>query len=232
MRAVLLALLLLAACAPLPDGGPRQLTAEGIRPGVGASHDFGAGQPPLGTPVRYLIHTPVRERPNEMMVVIDRSAGGLVRTETVRIPESSATEARLIATMIRQRDGRAAVVEGTEVVLRAIELLDPQGRTVASNRGGAVVRWDPHDCHGTPGECRTARTDADGRTRYLVVSTTETGGIWREEVHRDPSRDPQGRATLLQESFYSLDDDGLLLDMNRLDHERDLGGYQEIRRVD
>ena len=231
-RSTAVALLVLAACAPLPEDGPRQLTAEGIRPGVVAPNDFGADQPPLGTPVRYLIQTPLRERPNEMTVVIDRNEGGLVRTETVRIPESSAAEARLIATMIRQRDGRAAVVEGTEVVLRAVELLDPQGRTVASDRGGAIVRWDPHDCHGTPGECRTVRTDADGRTRHLVVTTSETGGIWREEVRRDPSRDPQGRATLLQESFYSLDEDGLLLDMNRLDHERDLGGYQEIRRVE
>jgi hypothetical protein len=231
MRALALALLVLAACAPLPEG-PRELTAEGIRPGVGAAHDFAAARRAPGAPLRYLVHTPLRERPNEMEVLLERRDGGWLRTETVRIPESSAAQARLIATMIGQRDGRAAVVEGTEVVLRSRDLLDPLGRTIASDRGGAVVRWDPHDCRATLGECRAARTDPDGRTRHLVVTTTETAGVWREEIRRDPSRDPQGRTTLMQESFYSLDEDGALIDMNRLDHERDIGGYQEIRRVD
>ena len=222
----------LAACAPLPEGGQRQLTAEGIRPGVGSTHDFAAATPPLGTPVRYSIRTPLRERPNEMEVVLTARDGGYVRAETVRIPESSAVEANLIASMVGQREGRAAQVEGTDVILRARAETDPRLRTVVSDRGGPVVRWNPHDCRAVPGECRTARTNPDGRVDYLIVTTSETGGIWREEIRRDPARDQQGRTTLLQESFYSLDEGGMLIDMNRLDHERDLGGYQEIRRVE
>jgi hypothetical protein len=232
MRSVALALLLaLAACAPLPEGGQRQLTAEGIRPGIGAAHDLGAARPPLGTTVRYLIHTPPRDEPSELEVSLERREGGYIRSETVRIPESSAVEAGLIASMIGQRDGRAAVVEGTDVVLGARDLTDALGRTVEADRGGPVIRWDPHDCRATPGECRTVRTNPDGRSDPLVVTTIETNGIWRREVRRDPASDLPGRSTLLEEAFYSLDEDGLLIDMNRLDHERDLGGYQEIRRA-
>ena len=233
MRSVAFALLLaLAACAPLPEGGPRQLTAEGVRPGIGAAHDLAAARPPLGTPVRYLIHTPLRDEPSTLEIRLDRREGGYLRSETVRVPERSAAEARLIATMIGQRDGRAAAVEGTDVVLGARERTDALGRTVEADRGGgAVTRWDPHDCRATPGECRTVRTNPDGRADPLVVTTTEAGGIWRREVRRDPASDLPGRTTLLEEAFFSLDEDGLLIDMNRLDHERDLGGYQEIRRA-
>ena len=37
---------------------------------------------------------------------------------------------------------------------------------------------------------------------------------------------------LLQESLYSLDEQAVLIDMNRLDHDKAFGGYQEIRRVE
>ncbi len=227
---LLATVLALAACAPLPGGGQRQLTAEGIRPGVGAPRAV-AATPPLGMPVRYQIHTPLREAPNAMEVVLQRDGDGYLRTETVRIPESSGPEARLIATMVRQRDGRSAEVEGTDVVLRTRDRLDARGRTLASDLGGVQVRWDPHDCRAVVGECRTARTNPNGRVDYLAVTTSETGGIWHETIRRDPARDLQGRTTLLQESLYSLDATGMLIDMNRIDHERDLGGYQEIRRV-
>ena len=231
MRAIAPLLLALAACAPLPDGGPRQLSAEGIRPGVGAARGFAAARPPLGTPITYAIRTPLRDAPNEMQVVLQPRDGGYTRAETVRIPESSAVQANIIAAMVRQRDGRAAEVVGTDVVLRARDELDPLGRCISSDRGGIRIGWDPHDCRATLGECRTVRHDPDGRTNHLIVTTTEADGIWREQVRLDPARDPQGKTTLLEEAFYSLDENGLLIDMNRLDHERDLGNYQEIRRV-
>lgn len=230
MRALVPLLLALAACAPLPQGGERQLTAGGVRPGVGAAHDFAAATPPLGTPVRYRVQTPLRDAPNEMEVVLEPRDGGYLRTETLRIPESSAVEANIIAGMVRQREGRTAEVQGTDVVLRAREEVDRLGRTVRSDRGGPVVAWTPHDCRATPGECRTVRA-VNGRPDHLLVTTTETGGIWREQVRLDPARHPQGLDRVLEEAFYSLDESGLLIDMNRLDHERDLGGYQEIRRV-
>ncbi len=76
------------------------------------------------------------------------------------------------------------------------------------------------------------RTDPDGSQVPLVVETSELGGIWRETVRRDRERDPASRGALLRESLYSLDPAGMLIDMNRMDHEKDLGSYQEIRRVD
>lgn len=230
MRPILLAFALVA-CAPLPQGGERQLTAEGVRPGVGAAHDFAAATPPLDAPVAYVIRTPLRDEPNRMEVVLTRADGGYVRSETVRIPESSVPEAQLIATMVRQRDGRSAEVEGTDVVLRATDRLDPLGRTMVSDRGVRTA-WEPHDCRGVIGECRTVRINPDGRREHVVVTTSEAVGVWREQLRRDPARDPQGRTTLLREAYYSLDAGGMLIDMNRIDHERDLGGHQEIRRVE
>lgn len=225
-------LLALAACAPLPESGGRALTAEGVRPGVGAAHDLAAAQPPMGIPLRYQARNLVRDRLNTMEVVFAPAEGGYTRTETIRIPESSAPAAALIAAMVRQREGRAAEVDGSDVLLRAIDRTDTLGRTLASDRGGLVFRWKPHDCRATPGDCRTTRTGPGSRPEHLIVTSTETGGVWREQVRRDPSRDPQGRTTLLAESYFSLDQGGVLIDMNRLDHERDLGNYQEIRRVD
>ncbi len=66
----------------------------------------------------------------------------------------------------------------------------------------------------------------------LLVETSELGGIWRSEIRVDPERDPASRGALLEESIYSLDENAVLIDMNRIDHERDLGRYQEIRRVE
>ncbi len=225
-------LLGLAACGPLPDSGERKLSSQGIRPGVTAATLQGVGSIPERT-AHYRISTPLRSEASEMVVTMRPDAGGgYVRDETVRIPESSAAEARLIASMVRQRDGRQAEVVGTDVVLRGTERVDRRGRTTVSERGGVRTTYAPHDCRATPGICRMVRTGPDGSEVPLVVETSELGGIWRETVRRDAERDPASRGALVRESLYSLDHAGMLVDMNRLDHERDLGSYQEIRRVE
>ena len=227
-----LALLAAAACAPLPDTGQRKLSSQGIRPGVNAAAMDVLGRVPERQ-VRYLIHTPLRSEPSEMAVTLSPAAdGGYVRDEVVRIPESSPAEARIVASMLRQRDGREAEIVGNDVILRGTELADGRGRTTIAERGGVRTAWAPHDCRATLGTCRTIRTGPDGRDEPLVVETSELGGIWRETIRRDPERDPARRGALVRESLYSLDHAGMLVDMNRMDHEKDLGRYQEIRRVE
>lgn len=225
-------LLGLAACGPLPDSGERKLTSQGIRPGVTAAALEGVGSIPERQ-AHYRIDTPLRTESSEMVVTLRPDAnGGYVREETVRIPESSAAEARLIATMIRQRDGREAEVTGTDVILTGTERVDSRGRTTVSERGGVRTTYAPHDCRATPGICRMVRTGQDGTEVPLVVETSELGGIWRETVRHDAERDPASRGAPVRESLYSLDHAGMLVDMNRLDHEKTLGNYQEIRRVE
>jgi hypothetical protein len=225
-------LLACAACAPLPDSGERTLSSQGIRPGATALALEGVASIP-DRQANYRISTPLRSRPSEMAVRLRRGAGdGYLREETVRIPESSPAEARIVASMIEQRDGRQAEVVGTDVILRGREEVDRRGRTVVAESGGVRTAWTPHDCRATPGTCRTVRTGPDGRDEPLVVETSEFGGIWRETVRRDRERDPASRGALLRESLYSLDHAGMLIDMNRMDHEKSLGSYQEIRRVD
>ncbi len=225
-------LLALAACTPLPDSGQRKLSAQGIRPGVPAVALEGIGSVPERR-VRYRIDTPLRRQPSEMVVTLRPGTdGGYLREETVRIPETSSAEARLVATMVRQRDGREAEVVGTDVILRGTEQVDGRGRTLVAERGGVRTAYAPHDCRATPGMCRTVRTGPDGSEEPLIVETSELGGIWRETVRRDPERDPASRGALMRESLYSLDHAGMLVDMNRIDHEKTLGSYQEIRRVD
>jgi hypothetical protein len=227
-----LALLAAAACAPLPDTGQRKLSSQGIRPGVTAVVLAGVGSVPERQ-ARYRIDTPLRRQPSEMAVTLRPGRdGGYLREETVRVPETSPAEAQLVATMIRQRDGREAEVVGTDVILTGTERLDRRGRTLTAERGGVRTDYAPHDCRATPGVCRTVRTGPDGREEPLVVETSELGGIWRETVRRDPERDPASRGALLRESLYSLDHAGMLVDMNRMDHEKTLGQYQEIRRVE
>jgi hypothetical protein len=225
-------LLALAACAPLPDTGQRKLSSQGIRPGVTALALEGIASIPERQ-ARYRIDTPLRSQPSEMAVTLRRGAdGGYLREETVRIPETSAAEAQLVATMVRQRDGRKAEVVGTDVILRGTEQVDRRGRTLVAERGGVRTAFAPHDCRATLGTCRTVRTGPDGQGEPLVVETSELGGIWRETVRRDRERDPASRGKLLRESLYSLDHAGMLVDMNRMDHEKTLGQYQEIRRVE
>ena len=223
-------LLACAACAPLPDTGQRKLTAQGIRPGVTAVALEGIASIPERQ-ARYLIETPLRRQPSEMTVTLRPTADGYRREETVRIPESSPAEARIVASMLRQRDGREAEVVGSDVILRGTERVDGRGRTLVAESGGVRTTYDPHDCRATPGTCRTVRTGPDG-SQPLVVETSELAGIWRETVRRDPERDPASRGAVLSESLYSLDHAGMLVDMNRMDHEKDLGSYQEIRRVE
>lgn len=232
MRLALALLLACAACAPLPDSGERKLSSQGVRPGVTAVALEGIASIPERQ-ARYRINTPLRRQPSEMTVTMRPAGdGGYLREETVRIPETSSPEAQLVATMIRQRDGREAEVVGTDVILRGTERADRRGRTVVAERGGVRVAYAPHDCRATPGTCRTVRTGPDGREEPLLVETSELGGIWRETVRRDPERDPASRGALLRESLYSLDHAGMLVDMNRLEHEKTLGNYQEIRRVE
>jgi hypothetical protein len=227
-----LALLAAAACAPLPDTGQRKLSSQGIRPGVNAASLDVLGRVPERR-VRYLIHTPLRSMPSEMAVTLrPANDGGYVREEIVRIPESSPSEAQIVATMVRQRDGREAEIVGNDVILRGTERADARGRTLLAERGGVRTAFAPHDCRATLGLCRTVRTGPDGRDEPLVVETSELGGIWRETVHRDAEREPASRGALVRESLYSLDPAGMLVDMNRMDHEKDLGSYQEIRRVE
>ena len=227
-----LALVAATACAPLPDTGQRKLSSQGIRPGVNAASMEVLGRVPERQ-ARYLIHTPLRSEPSELaMTQSPVTDGGYVREETVRIPESSPAEARIVASMVRQRDGREAEIVGSDVILRGTERADARGRTLLAERGGVRTAWAPHDCRATLGTCRTVRTGPDGRDEPLVVETSELGGIWRETIRRDPERDPARRGALVRESLYSLDHAGMLVDMNRMDHEKDLGSYQEIRRVD
>jgi hypothetical protein len=227
-----LALLAAAACAPLPDTGQRKLTSQGIRPGVNAAAMEVLGRVPERQ-VRYLIHTPLRGEPSELAVTQSPATdGGYLREEIVRIPESSPAEARIVASMVRQRDGREAEIVDSDVILRGTERADARGRTLLAERGGVRTAFAPHDCRATLGTCRMVRTGPGGRDEPLVVETSELGGIWRETVRRDIQRDPASRGALVRESLYSLDPAGMLVDMNRMDHEKDLGSYQEIRRVD
>ena len=138
----------------------------------------------------------------------------------------------MIASMVRQRDGRSADVVGTDVILRKRDVIDNRGRTLSSDRGGVQLTFDPHDCRATIGTCRAVRVGSDGEKVPIVVETSELGGIWRSEIRRDPERDPASRGALIEEAIYSVDANAVLIDMNRVDHEKDLGQYQEIRRVD
>ncbi len=231
--ASVLMLLALAACAPLPKSDLGKLSSQGVRPGATSAAGFDQASPPVDQLVRYQILSPLRDDPSELSVIFHPGEnGGFVREETVRIPESSIVEARMIASMVRQRDGRAADVVGTDVILRELDQIDHRGRTLHSDRGGAQLTFEPHDCRATLGTCRTTRIDTDGEQVPLLVQTSELGGIWRSEIRRDPERDPASRGALLEETIYSVDENAVLIDMNRIDHEKDLGQYQEIRRVE
>lgn len=232
-RSLGLMLLALAACEPLPKSDVAKLSSQGIRPGVTSSAGFDQVSPPVGELVRYRIMSPLRDEPSELSVTYRPATdGGFLREETVRIPETSIVEARMIASMVRQRDGRSADVVGTDVILREQDRIDSRGRTLHSDRGGVQLSFDPHDCRATLGTCRTTRTGPEGDEVPLLVQTSELGGIWRSEIRRDPERDPASRGALLEETIYSVDENAVLIDMNRVDHEKDLGQYQEIRRVE
>jgi hypothetical protein len=234
MRRIVPAMMLaLAACAPLPKSEVSKLSAQGIRPGVASAEGFDKVSPPLGQPFRYEVISPLRDVPSELAVTLRRdAAGGYLREEIVRIPETTEVEARIVASMVNQRDGRSADVVGTDVILHELDRIDNRGRTLSSDRGAGLVTYDPHDCRATPGTCRMARTGPDGEPIFLVVDTSELGGIWRSTVRHDAERDPASRGALVEETIYSVDENAVLIDMNRMDHEKDLGQYQEIRRID
>ena len=221
----------LAACAP-PKPAPRVLDGAGLTPGIGADAIDAVTPPAEGATFRYAIATPLRNDPSAMTVTIARTGETVERRQVVRIPASSMADARVIAVMAEQSDAREAEIDGTDVILRAVETADRRGRLLSTDFGATRVTYDPHDCFATTGLCKTVRTGADGRQRFLAVQTSEQGGIWREEIRLDPGRDPQGRSDLIRETLYTVDASGMLIDLNRIDHDKTLGQYQEIRRVE
>ncbi len=141
MKRLVPGMMLLAACAPLPKSDAGKLSAQGVRPGVTSAAGFDQASPPIDQLVRYEIMSPLRDAPSELAVTYRADQnGGFVRDETVRIPESSIVEARMIASMVRQRDGRAADVVGTDVILRERDQIDQRGRTLRSDRGGRAAQ--------------------------------------------------------------------------------------------
>lgn len=114
----------------------------------------------------------------------------------------------------------SAGYEGVEVTASGVAYLitssmDHEGRTLTESDAGGVIRYEPHDCFRTLGECRFTSIGPDGRETHYLRTSRFSEGVWTDRLARDPARDPEGRSDLLEETRYSVDAAGVTYTMEK-----------------
>lgn len=106
-----------------------------------------------------------------------------------------------------------------QMALRIVQ--DSQGRLVERQYVNGQEVFAPHDCQQVAGPCRYTLTDSqNGKTLHLVRQSTFQNGVWKFQVNIDPSRDPEGRQTLMETGEISFGKDGVVLDSIRRRNNR------------
>jgi len=94
-----------------------------------------------------------------------------------------------------------------------------------------LTRYVPHDCKRVLGRCAYEKQVGD-RVLHLLRTSSFDGGVWRDTVAYDPSRDPKGRDDLLEESTFSVDAAGVLIDEETRRHSRLGTSLTRMARID
>ena len=82
---------------------------------------------------------------------------------------------------------------------------------VLSQKDARETRYEPHDCKRTIGACAFEK-HVGKRVFHFIRTSSFADGVWRDSVAYDPVRDPKGRDDLIEESTFSVDEYGVLID--------------------
>lgn len=209
----------LAGCTA-PDPESLSSPVEGIRPGEGSSLAFASIDPPDGLRNQWSLDWD--DSPVSMVVDLEITQTG---------PNRYAHEGHADISVYNVGQGRVLTVLRLNNPGVDFQLVDGKARTsmlgVTDNRYRGIevdgilsdgLRYEPHDCFATLGTCRyTSFIDGD-EEESLILETTEEGGIWRTTARLDPEQH-NGRDTIKWIRAYSIDENAVLIDSNRLDIE-------------
>ena len=199
----------LAACA---DPGP----PIKIRSGIGQEADLDALRPPSGAVYRYVMEMNGVTVPAELRLLSRRLNattydynGSLILT----LPkvENLAEIRRLVARSFEVRDIKVRV-RGNSIVIPVTQRSDNRFRSSSSSIALTKSRYSPHDCFAVLGTCRYVASQ-DGRSVALISETTEKNGVWRSKTRVDPAKRKAGQTNEVRRSTYSIDQNGVLIDM-------------------
>lgn len=93
------------------------------------------------------------------------------------------------------------------------------------------TRFIPHDCTRVLGECAFEKRVKKQSLFYLRTSSF-ADGIWRDTLAYDPARDPKGRSDVVEESVFSVDAAGVIIDSEVTRFARSGKSLTRMTRID
>ncbi len=207
--ALLVSSLLLAACAD-PTAGIE------IRPGSTTSAtNLDALRPPSGVTYRYALETKDVPIPVTLTLRSQRRSAKVydyIGTMAIALPPSDNNEE--IGNLVAESFGVKEVkFRGNNLVFPVSLRTDNRFRSLSSKLLLNKGKYVPHDCLAVLGTCKYTSLNEQGKSIKLVSETTESGGIWRSDTRPDPAAGPQPDGEGRLRAVYSLDRNGVLIDM-------------------
>lgn len=224
----LLGLFLLAAC-----GQPSSTTSVNIRPGIGQEVNLNALRPPSGVTYKYVLASDRFPAP-VFLTLTSRRRGETTYEYTgsriLSLPEAGNLDQlrQIVARTLKVRDINVRI-EGNKIITPAKLRTDNRFRARLANFAEADTIYAPHDCFGVIGTCRYTVTEGRRRAGF-IAKTTESNGIWRSEIRVDPRNRTRGQLPITREHFYSMDKNGVVLDMIQITTFRGQTSELTIRR--
>lgn len=205
----LVTLAMLAACA---EPGP----PINIRSGIGQAADLDALRPPSGVTYRYKMEVNGAPVPAEMQLRsrrINATTYDYNGSFVLTLPEvDDLNEIKeLVARSFEVRDIKVRIW-GNSIIIPVTLRTDNRFRSKSSSLALTRSRYAPHDCFAVIGTCRYTVTEGR-RSVALISETTEKDGVWRAKTKADPRKKRAGQPSQTGQATYSIDQNGVLVDM-------------------
>ncbi|GHA57706.1 hypothetical protein GCM10008927_24360 [Amylibacter ulvae] len=201
-----LGLVFLAGCT-VPEPRKLQLTSSGLKPGITAAQFDTRQSVPNKYHVTYDYKSSVPEESGLYEFTYSPREGGHRIAGFVLVAPPDDIDPQDLQNMAVQMQATEFLKDGKIKLPFNVELDERfQGLNVS---GITKVRYEPHDCSSTLGECKFTRIKGNKRERRVSV-LSETGGIW----HRIETvvRPMAGEDELEVETYFTLDKYGIVQD--------------------
>lgn len=207
-----LALVTLAVLAACAEPGP----PINIRSGIGQAVDLDALRPPSGVTYRYKMEVNGAPVPAEVELRsrrINATTYDYNGSFVLTLPEvENLNDIKdLIARSFEVRDIKVRV-RGNSIIIPLSVRTDNRFRSRSSSLALTRARFAPHDCFAVIGTCRYTATEG-ANSIALISETTERDGVWRTVTRPDPRKRQPGQPAQTGRSTYSIDQNGVLVDM-------------------
>ncbi|MEP3347706.1 MAG: hypothetical protein ABJN34_04980 [Litoreibacter sp.] len=186
-----------------------------IRPGIGSDVDLDALRPPTGVTYNFILENAGAPVPIEMRLTSRRRGANNYTYNgqmVVSLPQAENLEE--ITKVLKGILGKSSIrVQGNQLFIPVGLTADNRFRSTKSDITGDVTRYTPHDCFAVLGTCRYKAIDSSGVAVSLISETTEENGVWRSRTKLDPRAKNPDLPNETRRSVFSIDKNGVLIDM-------------------